>query len=160
MSARRPRALDLSCGVAAAYAAKLLAELGWDVVKYEPPGGDRLRTRVSRWGGGAGGAFAFVNQGKRGVSGPAAELLPALAASADVVLGDFSPPGLAQTGLDQEPADALAPARAVVSVSPFGLTPPRKMGTSADQATRVERGELSRVDPKFRERLAAAREGQ
>ena len=69
MTARRLRALDISCGVGAAYAAKLLAELDWDVVKYEPPGGDPLRARVSRWGGGAGGAFAFVNQGKRGVSG-------------------------------------------------------------------------------------------
>ena len=100
MTARRLRALDISCGVGAAYAAKLLAELDWDVVKYEPPGGDPLRARVSRWGGGAGGAFAFVNQGKRGVSGAPAGLLPGLAAAADVVIGDFSPPGLTQAGLD------------------------------------------------------------
>ena len=95
MTARRLRALDVSCGVGAAYAAKLLAELDWDVVKYEPPGGDPLRARVSRWGGGAGGAFAFVNQGKRGVSGVPADRLADLAAAADVVIGDFSPPGLA-----------------------------------------------------------------
>ena len=106
MTARRRRALDVSCGVGAAYAAKLLAELDWDVVKYEPAAGDPLRARVSRWGGGAGGAFAFVNQGKRGVSG---DHLVALAAAADVVIGDFSPPGLADAGLDPKTADALAP---------------------------------------------------
>ena len=142
MSARAPRALDLSCGLGAAYSAKLLAELGWDVVKYEPPGGDPLRTRVSRWGGGAGGAFAFVNQGKRGVSGPAADLLPPLAAAADVVLGDFSPPGLAQAGLDQETADALLPAQAVVSVSAFGLTPPRASWTASELVTQAAGGLL------------------
>ena len=62
----RPRALDVSTGVGAAYASKLLAETGWDVVKVEPAGGDPLRERPSRWGGGVGGAFAFANYGKRG----------------------------------------------------------------------------------------------
>jgi crotonobetainyl-CoA:carnitine CoA-transferase CaiB-like acyl-CoA transferase len=142
VTARRPRALDVSCGVGAAYAAKLLAELDWDVVKYERPGGDPLRNRVSRWGGGAGGAFAFVNQGKRGISGPAAELLPGLAAAADVVIGDFSPPGLTQAGLDPETADTLAPAQAVVSVSPFGLTPPRASWAASDLVVQAAGGLL------------------
>jgi crotonobetainyl-CoA:carnitine CoA-transferase CaiB-like acyl-CoA transferase len=142
VSERRPRALDLSCGIGAAYAAKLLAELGWDVVKYEPPGGDPLRTRPSRWGGGAGGAFAFVNQGKRGVTGPPAELLPRLAGQADVVLGDFSPPGLAQAGIGQETANALVPAQAVVSVSPFGLTPPRASWAASDLVVQAAGGLL------------------
>jgi crotonobetainyl-CoA:carnitine CoA-transferase CaiB-like acyl-CoA transferase len=142
VSARRPRALDVSCGVGAAYTAKLLAELDWDVVKYEPPGGDPLRARVSRWGGGTGGAFAFVNQGKRGVSGAPGELLPALAAAADVVVGDFSPSGLAAAGLDEELADALVPAQAVVSVSPFGLTPPRASWTASDLVVQAAGGLL------------------
>jgi crotonobetainyl-CoA:carnitine CoA-transferase CaiB-like acyl-CoA transferase len=142
VTARRLRALDVSCGTGAAYAAKLLAELDWDVVKYEPPGGDPLRSRVSRWGGGAGGVFAFVNQGKRGVSGPAADLLPELAAAADVILGDFSPPGLAAAGIDQETADALVPAQAVVSVSPFGLTPPRASWAASELVTQAAGGLL------------------
>ena len=139
MTARRRRALDVSCGVGAAYAAKLLAELDWDVVKYEPAAGDPLRARVSRWGGGAGGAFAFVNQGKRGVSG---DHLVALAAAADVVIGDFSPPGLADAGLDPKTADALAPAQAVVSVSAFGLTPPRASWAASDFTVQAASGLL------------------
>lgn len=142
MTARRLRALDISCGVGAAYAAKLLAELDWDVVKYEPPGGDPLRARVSRWGGGAGGAFAFVNQGKRGVSGAPAGLLPELAAAADVVIGDFSPPGLTQAGLDPGTADALVPGLAVVSVSPFGLTMPKASWAASDLVVQAASGML------------------
>jgi len=142
VTARRPRALDVSCGVGAAYAAKLLAELGWDVVKHEPAGGDPLRARVSRWGGGAGGAFAFVNQGKRDVAGLPGDRLTALAAAADVVLGDFSPPGLAAAGIDPRTADALAPGQAVVSVSPFGLTPPRASWAASDFTVQAASGLL------------------
>jgi formyl-CoA transferase len=139
---RRLRVLDVSCGVGAAYAAKLLAELDWDVVKCEPAGGDPLRTRPSRWGGGAGGAFAFVNQGKRGVSGVPDDQLLALAAAADVVVGDFSPPGLAQAGLAAGTADALAPGQAVVSVSAFGLTPPRASWAASDFVVQAASGLL------------------
>ena len=35
--------------------------------------------------------------------------------------------------------------------------PPGQSGPQADPATRIERGELSRVDPEFRHRLAAAK---
>ena len=59
------RALDVSTGVAAAYTSKLLAEVGWDVVKLESSAGDPLRARTSRYRGGEGGAFAFANHGKR-----------------------------------------------------------------------------------------------
>jgi crotonobetainyl-CoA:carnitine CoA-transferase CaiB-like acyl-CoA transferase len=142
VTARRLRALDVSCGVGAAYAAKLLAELDWDVVKYEPPGGDPLRARVSRWGGGAGGAFAFVNQGKRGVSEVPADLLAELAAAADVVLGDFSPPGLTVAGLDAQAADKLVPGQAVVSVSPFGLTMPKASWAASDLVVQAASGLL------------------
>jgi crotonobetainyl-CoA:carnitine CoA-transferase CaiB-like acyl-CoA transferase len=139
VTAARLRALDVSCGVGAAYTAKLLAELDWDVVKYEPAAGDPLRTRVSRWGGGAGGAFAFVNQGKRGVSG---DRLADLAAAADVVVGDFSPPGLAQAGLEPDAGDVLAPGQAVVSVSAFGLTPPRASWAASDFIVQAASGLL------------------
>jgi crotonobetainyl-CoA:carnitine CoA-transferase CaiB-like acyl-CoA transferase len=138
----RLRALDVSCGVGAAYTAKLLAELDWDVVKYEPAGGDPLRGRVSRWGGGAGGAFAFVNQGKRGITGDPGDLLPGLAAAADVVVGDFSPAGLEQAGLTAQTADALTPGQAVVSVSPFGLTPPRASWAASDLVVQAASGLL------------------
>src|SRR3546814_20353306 len=37
------RVLELAGGIAGSYAAKLFADLGADVIKLEPPGGDRVR---------------------------------------------------------------------------------------------------------------------
>jgi crotonobetainyl-CoA:carnitine CoA-transferase CaiB-like acyl-CoA transferase len=122
--APRQRALDVSSGVAAAYAARLLAEVGWDVVKVEPADGDPLRSEVSRWGGGAGGAFLVANAGKRSVSIPHDRLL-ALAAEADVVIGDFSAGGLRHAQLPEGIHGELSPRASVVSVTPFGLTGPK-----------------------------------
>jgi crotonobetainyl-CoA:carnitine CoA-transferase CaiB-like acyl-CoA transferase len=122
---RPRRALDLSTGVGPAYAAKLLAEVGWDVVKVEPPGGDPLRQEESRWGGGRGGAFAFVNHGKLGAVIEDRRLLERLVAAADVAIADFSPAGRAASGLAEDDFEHLAPRLALVSLSPFGLHGPK-----------------------------------
>lgn len=137
----RPRALDVSTGVGAAYAARLLAEAGWDVVKHEPPGGDPLRTRQSRWGGGDSGAFLFVNQGKRGTALEEGDLRR-LAGAADVVLGDFSPAGLAEAGLPEDAYETLRPRFVVTSLSGFGLRGPKAGWTSTDLIVQAASGLL------------------
>ena len=111
-----PRAIDLSTGVAGAYATKLLAEVGWDVVKVEPAGGDPLRQQGSRWGGGEGGAFAFVNYGKRGVALDGDADLGRLAAVADIVVGDFSGTGATASGVAREAFATLQPRAGLTSV--------------------------------------------
>lgn len=136
---RRPRALDLSTGVGAAYTTKLLAEVGWDVVKVEPGDGEPGRRRGSRWGGGEGGAFAFVNHGKRWVEGDA-EIIEGLADAADIVVGDFSAGGCAESGLAPALFDTLEPRGAVVSVSPFGLTGPRATWAASDLVVQAASG--------------------
>jgi crotonobetainyl-CoA:carnitine CoA-transferase CaiB-like acyl-CoA transferase len=138
-TAVRPRALDVSTGVGAAYAARLLAEVGWDVVKVEPAGGDPLRHRQSRWGGGAGGAFTFVNAGKRSVVA-SADTLDRLAGAADVVLGDFSTAGLREAGLPEDAHARLSPDASIVSVTPFGLTGPRADWASSDLIVQAASG--------------------
>jgi crotonobetainyl-CoA:carnitine CoA-transferase CaiB-like acyl-CoA transferase len=146
-SAARPRALDVATGVGAAYTTKLLAEVGWDVVKVEPPGGDPLRARPSRWGAtagagaadGRGGAFAFVNYGKRGALADA-DTLVALAAAADVVVGDFSPAGCEESGVARAAFDALEPRLAVVSVTPFGLEGPHAGWAASDMVVQAASG--------------------
>jgi crotonobetainyl-CoA:carnitine CoA-transferase CaiB-like acyl-CoA transferase len=138
----RPRAVDLSTGVGAAYAAKLLVEAGWDVVKIEPLAGDPLRWFESRWGGGAGGAFAFVNYGKRGVVAPERRLLEALVRVAEVAIADFSPQGCRETGLAPSDYEALAPRLAMVSVSAFGLAGPKADWPSSDLVVQAASGLL------------------
>ncbi len=133
------RALDLSTGVGASYSAKLLAEVGWDVVKVEPVEGDPWRSRASRWGGGTGGAFRFVNGGKRSV---VAEwrTLERLATAADVVVGDFCEAGRAEAGLRDDAFEALTPRLATVSVSAFGLEGPKAGWAASDLVVQAASG--------------------
>ncbi|MGE0600815.1 MAG: CoA transferase [Dehalococcoidia bacterium] len=133
------RVLDVSTGVGAAYAARLLADSGWDVVKYEPPGGDPLRRSASRWGGGVGGAFIFANVGKRGISVDF-DRLERLATAADVVIGDFSPAALEAMALPVDAFERLKPRQAIVSVSPFGLTGPKARWASAEIVVQAASG--------------------
>jgi len=124
------RALDLT-GPLGWLAGRLLADLGVDVVKVEPPGGDperALAPRVRHADGSAEGLFfRATNGGKRGVTlrldaPDAAPVLAALVARADFVLESFPPDSAAA-------ADVAAAARAAphvvhTSVTPFGDRPP------------------------------------
>jgi crotonobetainyl-CoA:carnitine CoA-transferase CaiB-like acyl-CoA transferase len=133
------RALDVSTGIGAAYSAKLLAEVGWDVVKLETPEGDPWRTRESRWGGGAGGAFRFVNHGKRSVVADW-DAIERLAAAADIVVGDFSSAGRAEANLPDDAYELLMPRLAVVSVSAFGLEGPKAGWAASDLVVQAASG--------------------
>src|SRR5262245_63925666 len=88
---------------------RMLADLGADVVKIEPPGGDPTR-RVPPLVDGVSPYYAQANAGKRNVgidlkAPEGASVLARLAATADVLIENFRPGVLARYGLD---ADALA----------------------------------------------------
>jgi crotonobetainyl-CoA:carnitine CoA-transferase CaiB-like acyl-CoA transferase len=109
------RVLDLSIWRPGPYCTQLLAELGADVVKVEPPGGDPMRVFPA--------LFADLNAGKRSAAvdlksdeGRAAVL--ALAADARVVVEGFRPGVAARLGVG--PEDVLAVNRTVVYVSISG----------------------------------------
>ena len=132
MTEPRPRALDVERRCRGQLCrARLLADVGWDVVKSEPVGGDPFRIARSRWGGGAGGAFAFANSGKRSAIVAFHDLVR-IAAVADVVIGDFSPAGLAAAQLPPDAFDRSRLARQLHSVSAFGLTGPKTTWASTE----------------------------
>ncbi|MBM3139105.1 MAG: CoA transferase, partial [Chloroflexi bacterium] len=79
------------------------------------------------------------NHGKRGVLADAATV-EALAAAADVVVGDFSPAGCAESRVPRAAYDALAPALAVVSVTPLGLRGPRAGWAASDLVVQAASG--------------------
>ena len=123
------RVLELPGSIASAYAARLFADQGWDVVTLEPQAGTVLRGQQSRWGGGTGGAHLFVNRGKRVIQADRSALL-AFAAASDVVIGDLREEALAALGVAR--CD-LRPISVCASVSPFGA-----VGLQADwQATEL-----------------------
>jgi crotonobetainyl-CoA:carnitine CoA-transferase CaiB-like acyl-CoA transferase len=117
-------------GPLSAYASKLLADFGADVLKVEPPAGDELRRSPPLRAGGESLLFAYYHGNKRSVrldvSMPAAEpLLAELAADRDIVLATPSA-HRPVTGLDAGTGRlSWAAARAIVCcLTPFGLAGP------------------------------------
>ncbi|MDT5217935.1 MAG: hypothetical protein QOF15_40 [Mycobacterium sp.] len=110
--------LELSNGIAAAYAAKMFNDAGADVVKIESPQGDSLR-RWSAGGGPAGALFEYLAAGKRSVVGRDKTETAALLAGTDVVLTD-----LTDGWTLDEVTTHTGPSTVVVSVTPFGTTGP------------------------------------
>jgi hypothetical protein len=104
------------------------------------------------------GYFGLLERHDHGLDGVYAYSGSPFGGGADAEVRNARPVGadtreiLAETGFAPGEIDELFAGGAVGTGAP-----PRKMGTSADQATRVERGELSRVDPDYADRLAAAR---
>ena len=85
------KVVELAEGIAGPYAAKLLADFGADVVKVEPPGGDRTRHLGPFPGDGAdpeqSALFLHLNTNKRSiVATPDDEMIDALIAAADIVI--------------------------------------------------------------------------
>jgi crotonobetainyl-CoA:carnitine CoA-transferase CaiB-like acyl-CoA transferase len=114
-------------------AGKLLADLGAEVVKIEPPGGDpgRLKPPFARGLQDAehGLGWLAFNRGKRSavldLEQPAgrARFLE-LAAEADAVLDSFDPGRLEALGLDLAALHAVNPRLVLTRVTPFGQTGP------------------------------------
>lgn len=118
--------LDFSRVVAGPFATRLLADLGADVVKVEPPDGDLLRT----WGDQTdemSGYFSHENASKRDISVDfkaegATELLLELVAKADMVVENYRPGVMGRFGLDYEACRAVNPSIIYLSISGFGQT--------------------------------------
>ncbi len=128
------RVIDLSTDVAGAFASRLLALYGADVIAIEPPGGHPLRWMTPRLGEGDGpefGAlFAYLAAGKRSVvldldGDEDRERLRALIASADAVVESYAPGELAARGIDLDALVEAQPALVVTSITPYGQTGPK-----------------------------------
>ena len=128
------------CGV-------LLADLGADVVKVEPPTGDGYRT-VMPVAPGIGRYFVPLNRGKRSVvvdlktdEGRAAS--GRLLASADVVIHNFPPERATRFGLDWDAVHATNRALVVGRVSSFGTSGPLAGSPAYDLVAQARAGLLT-----------------
>src|SRR5579875_992740 len=100
------RVLEIGHFVAAPFCTRLLADLGADVVKLEPPGGDPVR----QWGAHKDGRslwWSVHGRNKRSVtinlkSDEGRELARQLTARCDVVVENFRPGQFARLGLGDE----------------------------------------------------------
>ena len=114
-------------------AGKILGDLGADVIKLEPPGGDTLRRRGPFLGERADAERSLpwlaLNTSKRGITLALAtprgqDLFRRLAARADVVLETAAPGTLEALGLGWESLHAGLPRLIWCSLTPFGRTGP------------------------------------
>ncbi len=118
------RVLDLSVWRPGPYATQLLAEIGADVLKVEPPGGDPMRGYPE--------LFASLNANKRSIAldlkqdGDRRRALD-LAADADVLIEGFRPGVAARLGVAYDDVVAFAPSIVYCSVSGMGQTGPYRL---------------------------------
>lgn len=122
------RVLDVTQVMAGPFCAMLLADLGADVIKVEPPSGDSSR-RMAGGKDGNSAAFQGVNRGKRGVvldlkTAEGRDAFRALAVDADVLVENYRPGVMADFGLGYDDLKLLNPGLIYCGISGFGQTGP------------------------------------
>jgi formyl-CoA transferase len=124
------RVLELTQVMAGPFCGQVLADMGADVVKVEPPGGDSTRRSLGfRMSGDDTAAFVAVNRNKRSVvldlkTDAGRSAFHRLATRADVVLENNRPGVAARLGVDHETLQELNPRLVYASISGFGQTGP------------------------------------
>ena len=120
--------------ICAPYCGKLLADLGAEVIKVEPPGlGDKAR----HWGPfpqdlphpEKSGLFLYLNTNKLGVtlnleSAAGIKIFTELVKQVDVLVENNPPKEMEWLGLDYESLHQINPRLVVTSITPFGQTGP------------------------------------
>ncbi|MBN9155544.1 MAG: CoA transferase [Microbacterium sp.] len=141
------RVLELGALVAAPYCGMLLADLGADVIKVEPPEGDMAR-EFPPFENGESTFFLAVNRGKRSVSvdlrtEQSREQVRALALSSDVVLHNYRTGVAERLGLGYEDLASENPALVYCSISGFGPTGPMAQRPGIDLLFQAESGMMA-----------------
>jgi len=134
------RVVEVGQMIAVPWATRLIADLGADVVKLEPPQGDRARQRgpfPKEPDASQSGLFIHLNINKRSVvvdltkSSDIARLHELLQ-EADLLLHDLAPDVANSVGLHEDDLARQHPSLVTVSVTPFGRSGPYSRWTAED----------------------------
>jgi CoA:oxalate CoA-transferase len=158
------RVLDLSAFAVGPWAASLLATLGADVVKVDPPYGDHIRNvKPARHGEGT--TYTVCNLGKRDIeldlkTAPHRELVHRMAAECDVVIENSREGAMDRLGVGYAALSAINPAIVYCASSSFGSTGPMAPVGSTDPQGQAFSGFVSIQgdtggDPEFLRYFAA-----
>jgi crotonobetainyl-CoA:carnitine CoA-transferase CaiB-like acyl-CoA transferase len=129
---------DCSTVLAGPYCTMLLADLGADVVKVEPPEGDGTRAWGPPWVGagrlgvddpGVAAYFLAVNRNKRSIrvdlkTEPGGDVLRRLIGRSDVLVENFRVGGFDRLGFDDATLETLNPALIHLAISGYGANGP------------------------------------
>jgi crotonobetainyl-CoA:carnitine CoA-transferase CaiB-like acyl-CoA transferase len=115
------RVLDFSLWQPGQYATQLLADLGADILKIEPPEGDRMRAFPDRFRAFNGHKRSLLLDLRRDVDRAEARRL---AAEVEVVVEGYRPGAAERLGVGYDDLRAVNPALVYCSISGYGLTGP------------------------------------
>lgn len=141
------RVVEFGNLIAAPYAGMLLADLGADVIKVEPPAGD-LGRGFGPFLEGESAFFLAANRGKRSLcldpKDPAAHRwLTELVRTADVVLSNLRHGAMERMGFSEEEVHRLSPGTIYAVVSAFGSEGPYADRAGIDVIFQGESGMIS-----------------
>jgi crotonobetainyl-CoA:carnitine CoA-transferase CaiB-like acyl-CoA transferase len=122
------RVLDFSTTIAGPHCARMLADMGAEVIKIEPADGETMRTRPPVRNG-CSTAFGQLNVGKKSLvldlkSEHGKEVVQRLAAHADIVVENFRPGVMRRLKLDYDSLTPLNHRLIYCSISGYGQSGP------------------------------------
>lgn len=138
------RILDCTRNIAGPVATMLAAEMGADVIKVEPPGGDEMR-RWPPFVDGESVYFVSCNRGKRSIAidlktGKGTELLKRLLATSDVMVENYRPGTLEKLGIGWANLREDHPKLVWISVTGYGRSGPRAGAPAYDSMIQAYTG--------------------
>jgi formyl-CoA transferase len=144
------KVLDVSQVMAGPYSCMLLAEMGADVIKVEPPGnGDQTRGAMGfRMKGPDSMGFLNMNRNKRSIainlkSEAGKAILFKLVKEADILVENYRPGVMKRLGVGYEVMSKINPALVYVSISGFGQSGPWAMRPGFDLMAQAMSGIMS-----------------
>jgi crotonobetainyl-CoA:carnitine CoA-transferase CaiB-like acyl-CoA transferase len=160
------RVIELGTMLAAPFAAHILAQLGAEVIKVEPPSGDPTRSLVR---GGPSGTFIAYSHGKKSVcidlskpEGHAA--FCKLLQTADALVHNLAPKAARKLKLTRQDCEAVNPRLIYCHIRGYGAGPQQddlasnpvaEASTGVMEANRVN-GRPSRLGPSYHDQFAGA----
>jgi crotonobetainyl-CoA:carnitine CoA-transferase CaiB-like acyl-CoA transferase len=139
------RVIDLTAMVMGPYCTQILADMGADVIKIEPPEGDGTRYISVGPAPGMGGVFVNVNRGKRSLaldlrSAEGASALRELLRSADVFIHSMRAKAVAKLGFGYADVAALNPGIVYTNCYGYSRRGPDRDLTAYDDTIQAECG--------------------
>ncbi len=142
------KVLDLSQGAAGPTCAMHLGDLGAEVIKVEPPGGEWGRNLGPPFVGGAAAAFLGMNRNKRSIEidlkqQGGSEVILRLVEQCDVALESFRPGVADRLGVGYEAMAARNPGLVYAAISAFGQEGPWRDRPGVDGIAQAMGGIMS-----------------
>jgi len=142
------KVLDFTRVIAGPYAARMLSDLGAEVLKVEPPEGDVTR-KLGRQGNGVSGYYMQFNVGKKNIcvdlkADGAKDLIHKLAAQADIVIENFRPGVMDKFGVGWSDLSKVNPKLIMLSISGYGQTGVNRKKAAYAPVLHAEMGLIAR----------------